>query len=903
MATQQGDLFAPPPPVSPAPPASAAAPAAPRTLTLVDASGLIFRAYHALPPLTSSKGVPTQAVLGFTRMVLKLLRERRPTHLALCFDRDSRAGRLAIDPNYKANREAPPADLVSQFELIRRVAAVLRLPIIEAPGWEADDVIATLAKRARAEGFEVEIITSDKDFLQLLDAGVRIYDPMKDKPITEADALERYGVKAAQMRDYQALVGDAIDNIPKVPGIGPKTAAELLGHFGTIDALLARLEEVQKPKIRQALSEHREQLERARHLVSFRDDLPLEARLEALVRQEPALSEAKALFTELEFYRLIQELPSAPATPLAQAVRFVTDEAALTALVAAVGRAEAVSLVPAFEGEPHSAALLGLGLAVRGEGAYWVDVAAVGRERLGTMLGPALKRAGVRLTAADGKALLHLLHAIGIEEVRLSGDVELLSYLLNPSRKEHAIADLARERLRAELPALQEGGRSRMSLAQRPPETLAAHFGAAADAVDRMVDELWQEAEGVGLARLARELELPLVPVLARMERLGVKVDRAVLAEVSATVDASIGQLLAEVYRHAGREFNVASPPQLAQVLYEELKLPVLKKGKTGPSTDHEVLEKLAEEHPLPRAIIEYRNVAKLKSTYLDTLPQVVGADGRIRTTFHQAAAATGRLSSTNPNLQNIPVRTELGRQIRRAFVAEPGWVLVSADYSQVELRILAHISGDEGLVRAFAEGADVHARTAAEVFGVAVDAVTADQRRAAKMVNYGIAYGLSAHGLATRLNIPGEEARGIIDRYFERFPGIKLYIDETLEKARRSGFVESLYGRRRAMPDLGSKNRQVAMAAERAAINMPIQGTAADLIKRAMLELDRRLPAEGGGGRMLLQVHDELLLEAPLESADRVAALAREVMSAAGQLAVPLVVDVGSGLSWAEAH
>jgi DNA polymerase-1 len=405
------------------------------------------------------------------------------------------------------------------------------------------------------------------------------------------------------------------------------------------------------------------------------------------------------------------------------------------------------------------------------------------------------------------------------------------------------------------------------------------------------------------MAPLAREMELPLVPVLLDMERYGVKVDLKELEVISSQVDAMCGQLLAEVYKHAGREFNVGSPIQLAQVLYDDLKLPVLRRNKTGPSTDQEVLEKLTEQHPLPGAIMEYRAVAKLKSTYLDTLPGMVGADGRVRTTFHQAMAATGRLSSVEPNLQNIPIRTELGRQIRRAFVAQEGWKLVSADYSQIELRILAHICGDAALVEAFSQGHDVHARTAAEVFGVAVEQVTDDQRRAAKMVNYGIAYGLSPHGLSTRLNIPVDEARSIIDRYFERFAGIRKYVDETVEKVRRSGYVESLFGRRRYLPDLASRNRSVAMAAERAAINMPIQGTAADIVKRAMLELDQKLREGGRQARMLLQVHDELLFEAPEADAQATADLARSVMSSVAQLKVPLEVDVGIGHSWADSH
>lgn len=904
MATQ-GDLFGSLPskaatPSAPVPP-KPAEPAGPKTLTLIDASGLIFRAYHALPPLTTSKGVPTHAVLGFTRMVLKLMRERKPTYLALCFDRDSRKGRLAIDPNYKANREAPPDDLVSQFALIRQITDVLEVPIVEMPGWEADDVIATLVTRARKSDFEVEIITSDKDFLQLLQPGVRIFDPMKDKPITEADALEKYGVKASQMRDYQALVGDAIDNIPKVPGIGPKTAADLLAQFGTVEALMGRLDEVQKPKIRESLKANLEQLQRALQLVSFQHELPLDVELESLARRELRAAEARVLFSELEFYRLAQEMPSAPATPLRQDATLVVDAAGLEALCAKLATVPRISLAPAFEGDAHSAELVGLALVAGTEICAYLVASSIGREALASKLGPVLSRPGVEIEAHDGKTLLHLLASVGIEQVSLHTDVQLVSYLLNPSRKEHALTDLARERLRTELPAWPDGqsGRGKATLAEIPPERAATLFAASADAVSRLIDELWTETEGMGLSTLARELELPLVPVLTKMERTGVTIDRAALAEISVGVDASVQSMLAKVYELAGREFNVGSPVQLAQVLFDDLKLPEIKKR----STEHEVLEKLAEDHPLPRAIIEYRTVAKLKSTYLDTLPTLIAPDGRIRTTFNQAAAATGRLSSTNPNLQNIPIRTELGKQIRRAFVAEPGWVLVSADYSQVELRILAHISGDEALVKGFQEDADVHQRTAAEVFGIPPEQVTREQRSVAKMVNYGIAYGLSAHGLSSRLNIPIEEAKSIIERYFARFPGINGYVEGTLEKARKQGYVETLFGRRRYMPDLVSRNRQVSMAAERAAINMPIQGTAADLVKRAMLEMEKQLASEKLNGRMLLQVHDELLFESPEGEADRLAVVVKRVMSSAAELKVPLVVDVGRGHSWAEAH
>ncbi len=901
----QGDLFADEPVKAPPAEALAPPPERPAVLTLIDASGFVFRAYHALPPLTTSKGLPTHAVLGFTRMLLKLLRERGPTHLALCFDKDSRRGRLAIDPNYKANREAPPADLSLQFELIRKVAATLNVPILEVEGWEADDVIATLAKKARKSGLGTEIITSDKDFLQLLAPDVSIFDPVKETPITAQDALEKFGVEPKQMREYQALVGDAIDNIPKVPGVGPKTAADLLKKFGTVAQVIARADEIDKPKIKAAIKAHVEQLERAYQLVSFRDDLPLDVDPTELSVKPIHQADARVLFTELEFFRLLTEMPAAVATPLTHEATVVGDQAGLDALTGLLATSTRVALAPVFEGEPHSAVLIGLGVGLGDARVFFIDTRAFPVGAVGQALARALDRADCEVAAHDAKGLLHVLHGLGVAPRTLWADVELLSYLLNPSRKEHALSDLARERLRQELPTVTAllGGKEHVTLGQLPVAPIARAFGAAADAISLLAPALWAEVDGVGLAPIARELEFPLIPVLARMERRGVCIDREALSEISKQVDASCEQLLSEVYRHAGHEFNVGSPPQLAQVLFDELKLPVIRRNKTGPSTDHEVLETLAEQHPLPQAIIEYRNVSKLKSTYLDTLPLLIGPDGRVRTTFHQAATATGRLSSTNPNLQNIPIRTELGRQIRRAFVAAPGHVLISADYSQVELRILAHIAQDEALVRAFLEGADVHARTAAEVFSVPEPEVTQDMRRAAKMVNYGIAYGLSAHGLSTRLHVPVDEAKSIIDRYYARFPGISRYVEETLARVKKSGFVESLFGRRRYMPEIASRNRSIAMGAERAAINMPIQATAADLVKRAMLTLDRRLTDEGLASAMLLQVHDELLLEVPLAEVDRATALTREVMSSAASFRVELLVDVRHGHSWAEAH
>lgn len=886
-------------------------------LTLIDASGFIFRAYHAVPPLSTKKGVPTNAVLGFARMLLKALRELRPTHVALAFDKESRTERQKIDPNYKANRKAPPEDLVPQFALIRRVAEVLNLPILEFAGWEADDVIGTLARRAKEEGFCVEIVTGDKDFIQIVDEDVHLFDPMNDRRTDPAAVKARLGIEPRQMRDFLALVGDASDNVPKVPGVGDKTAADLLQQFGDVDTLLARVDEVKKPKIREAIASHRESVLRARQLVTFNTELPLDVRVADLAVRPIHAEQARELFIELEFSRLLAELPKAaelppeaPA-PLASATEIITTEAELRALAEAVRQAGAVTLIPAFEGLPFAAKLLGLGVALPDGGTRYVPLR---HQQLGaTQVPPArftdvmrgvLEDAGVKKGGHDLKALTLLLANDGLTLHGATDDVELLSYLLNPSRREHALADLARERLRTELPALPAtGGKKARPLADHAPEELAVAYASRADAARRLAPELWAELEEAGLAKLARELELPLLPVLARMEQRGVKLDAEVLRAISNKVDVECKTKVQRIHQLAGREFNVSSNPQLAQVLFEELKLPVLKRGKTGPSADQEVLEKLAEQHPLPEEILEYRTLSKLKSTYLDTLPELVARDGRLHTTYHQAATATGRLSSSDPNLQNIPIRTDLGREIRRAFVAEPGHQLVSADYSQIELRLLAHIAEDPVLIEAFQNDEDIHSRTASEIFGVPQAEVTPDQRRVAKTVNFGIAYGLSPYGLASRLRIPDAEARDIIERYFTRYAGIRRYLEETVEQARKVGYVETLYGRRRIMSDLLSKNRQVAQAAERAAINMPIQGTAADLIKKAMLAADEALAREGLKARMLLQVHDELLFEVPDAEVDTVKELARRTMSSVATLKVPLKVDVGAGRSWADAH
>ena len=843
---------------------------APSPVTLIDASGIIFRAYHALPPLTNSQGTPTNAVLGFTRVLLKLLHERGDNPVALAWDLNSRDGRRAIDPAYKANRTDAPEDLAVQFDLTRRVAEVLGIPVLEYSGWEADDVIATALAHCRAEGVPVEIVASDKDYHQLLGPGATLFDPNKNVVVGPEAVEKRYGVKPSQWCDFQALIGDTVDNIPKVPGVGEKTAARWLTAFGTLEALLANIPSVPEARFRPVLEAHREQILRARKLVELRADLPLSLSADTFARRPVDEKAVKALFTELDFRALLDErkekVTPAPAPTFA--------EVDLPHLLRALKPGITAAVIP-VDG--------GFSFAADGRDGAFLPLAAIATDP--SALTEAL--AEVKLITDDGKRLWHSLAAAGVTAPAPASDIRVLSYLLHPSRKEHGLVFLARELLARELPLEASDAAAGASWAQAALE-LSPH--------------LWEEAEQGPTAALARELELPLVPILAKMESVGLLVDPNILNELSTTVQAAARTSLEEIHRLAGHSFNVASPSQLAKVLFEELGLPVQKRTKSGPSTEHEVMEKLAELHPLPRAIIEYRNYAKLQSTYLAPLPSLIQADGRIHSTFDQTVAVTGRLSSINPNLQNIPIRTELGRNVRAAFIAPPGHMLVSADYDQVELRILAHLSRDEGLIAAFRAKEDVHTCTAALVFDISTDAVTPEHRRTAKMVNYGIAYGLSAHGLAARLGMPRDEATKIIDGYFARFPGIAEYMRRTIHDGREHGYVESLYGRRRPLPELRSKNRGVAAAAERMAINTPIQGTAADIIKRAMLAIDKELSATTKG-RLLIQIHDELLFEVPTGEAEAVKALAVRAMTSAGELVVPLEVSAAIGHSWAEVH
>jgi DNA polymerase-1 len=897
------------------------------TLTLIDGSGFIFRAYHAIPHLSTTKGIPTNAVYGFTTMLLKALREQAPTHVALVFDAARRTFRHDIDPGYKASRPEAPDDLKSQFPLVRDVARALAVPIVEEEGVEADDVIATLAARARERGWDVVVVTGDKDFAQLVDEKLSLYDPMAEASgrggkTGPDEVVKKLGVRPDQVVEYMAILGDKIDDVPGIPGVGEVTAASLIKHFGSVEEMLRRPDEIPKAvsrggeKLKDKILANAERIRTNRRLVDLKRDLELPFAPDTFGRKVPDDVKVRALFSELEFSRLLKDLPAPPPTARVEKAEVVVDPSALAEAVRVLREAPAVGLRPVLGGgSPRTDPVVGVALAGAGR-AFYVPLAhrflgappQPSRESVAEALRPIVE--GARpVHVHDRKGVMHALAGLGLALRAPGVDTELASRLLLPTRREHALADVARERIACELPRDPSGGDAARKSERVPVEGLevervgawaapcAASLLDLAPALERALGE-------EGVAKLYAEIERPLVPVLFEMERTGILVDRSAMAGMSEEFGKAMQDLEARIHSAAGHAFNIASTRELAQVLFTELELPVLKRLKTGPSTDQDVLEKLAEQHELPRLVLEHRSLSKLKGTYVDALPLLIDpADGRIHTTFHQAGAATGRLSSSDPNLQNIPIRTELSRRIRAAFVAPPGRRLLSADYSQIELRILAHYSHDPGLLEAFRAREDVHTRTAAETYGVAPGAVTPDMRRVAKMLNFGIAYGLSAFGLAQRLDLPDAEARGIIDRYFARYAGVKGYIDQAIADARRTGESRTLYGRVRAMPEITARNPALRMAAERTAINTPIQGTAADIVKVAMLRVHAAIGEERRDAKLLLQVHDELVLEVGEDDLAEVEALVKREMSGAAQLEVPLDVEVGHGRSWAEAH
>ncbi len=892
--------------------------AAPKTLYLVDGSTYIFRAFFAIRSLSNSQGLPTNAVYGFTAMLLKLVREARPDMLAVVFDKSAYSFRNDMYAEYKAHRPEAPPDLVPQFGLVREVTRAFRIPAIELEGWEADDILATLATQARQAGIHTTIVSSDKDLMQLVSGEVEMLDTMKDKRYGPAEVFEKMGVRPEQIVDLLALMGDSVDNIPGVPGIGAKTAASLLADYGTLEGIYANLDKL-KGKRKETLENNREAAFLSQKLATVATEVPLDVTLDDLTCCEPDRAALTELFARLEFKTWHREFHDAEAG-LPQTVALgkdgfalVTDDAALDALVQTLTEADQFALATQVTStHPVSACLCGIAFAVDTRRAWYVPV---GHQSLGQLamsrvlaaLRPLLEDAGKPKLAADLKAAVQILarHGVALRGVRF--DPCLASYLLDADKYQHTLDNIALDHLNHKTTRLADvtgTGRDQIRFDQVVLEVARDYSCEDAQvtmALDACLTPRLAEANVDGLLA---DLELPLAYVLAEMERAGVRVDEERLRALSKELGGRADALEARCHALAGEPFSLGSPKQLGEILFGKLGLPATKRTKTGWSTNQQVLEELADEHELPALIVQWRQLTKLKSTYADVLPTLVHPEtGRIHTSYNQAVAATGRLSSTDPNLQNIPIRTEEGRRIRECFIAAEGCRLVAADYSQIELRLMAHLCGDPRMQQAFREGADIHRRTASELFGVAEGEVTRGQRDMAKTINFGILYGMSAFRLAREQNLSRQEAKDVIERYYGRYPRIREWKEETLESARKTGQVSTMMGRIRRVADIHSKNAMARQAAERIAINTPIQGSAADIIKRAMIAIQGKLKDELPQVRMLLQVHDELVFEAPEALVDDAKALAKREMERVVQLDVPLDVNAADGRTWLEAH
>ncbi len=893
-----------------------------KRIVLVDGSSYLYRAFHAMPNLANSKGEPTGAVYGIVNMLRRLLREQDTPYFVVVFDAPGKTFRDRLYKEYKANRPPMPDDLRSQIEKVHAVIKALGLPLLSISDVEADDVIGTLARAASNHDMEAFIVSGDKDLAQLVGPGVTMCDSMKDVIYDEQGVQEKFGVPPDRIIDFLALVGDTSDNIPGVPKVGPKTAARWLMDYGSLDALVEQADSV-SGKVGENLRASLDQLALSRELATIKCDVPLEQGPDALMVSAPDDEALRKLYADLEFKTWLSELGGLnESTDAAEEVhgRYETilDKKTFKKWVDKLAKAP----VFAFDTETTSidamqASLVGVSFAVEaGESAYvpvghdYLDAPAqLTRDEVLEALRPILEdpqRAKLGQNLKYDCTVLHN-HGVNLEGIRF--DTMLESYVLDSTGSRHDLDTLALKYLGHKTIHYEDvagKGKGQLSFNQVPLEQAGPYAAEDADISLRLHDALYPRLEKESAqASLFERIEMPLVPVLSKIERTGVRVDCDMLATQSRELSERIQALEVLAHKEAGGPFNIASPKQIQEILFDRLELPVLSKTPKGqPSTAESVLAELADQHELPRLILEHRGLSKLRSTYTEKLPTLVNPrTGRVHTSYHQAAVATGRLSSSDPNLQNIPVRTAEGRRIREAFVPEPGYRLVAADYSQIELRIMAHLSADEGLLNAFAKGEDVHRATAAEVFGVALDAVSGDQRRSAKAINFGLIYGMSAFGLARQLGIDRGQAQDYINLYFERYPGVRTFMDATRLQVREKKFVETVFGRRLFLPDIGSSNHARRQGAERAAINAPMQGTAADLIKLAMLAVDEWLTKENHDARIIMQVHDELVLEVPEADVKAVGKKLAVLMSEVAELAVPLKVDVGTGSNWAEAH
>lgn len=878
-------------------------------LYLIDGNSYFYRAYYAIRELSTSRGLPTNAIYGFTNMLMKIIREKKPDGIVISFDSPVPTERHRLFEEYKAHRPETPGDLIEQIPHIRKIISAFNIQIFEVPGYEADDILGTIARKAESEGVDVFIVTGDKDMLQLVDSRVKVYDPMKDRVLDEEFVRERFGVGPERVAEFMALTGDAVDNIPGIKGVGEKTAKELLVQFGSLEEILNNSEKIKKDKLRKLVSENADIARLSRKLATLDTSVPIDIPIEEFHLKEPDWPSLLSLFREFEFGSLMKLIPSE-----------ATRETAYETVLSLERLKEITSLIRdeiAFDTEttgrnPVSADLVGMSLCMEKAKAWYIPVAhsypgvpaQIPKSDFLEILSQIFLN---EKTAKIGHNLKYDIAVLKQDGIDVNGplfDTMIASYLINSNKPNHSLEEVALEYLSYRKRTFSEVLKKRSTFTEVPLEDASAYACDDASISRELKEIVFRKLRENDLENLYFNIEMPLIRVLADMETAGVRIDPAKLGGISKELERELDGIKRRIYFLAGEEFNINSPKQLSQVLFHNLGFQPGKKTKTGFSTQMSVLEELAAVHELPREILNYRSLNKLQTTYIDVLPVLINPKtGRIHTSFNQASTATGRLSSSEPNLQNIPVKGEWGRRIRETFIAEGDNLLLSADYSQIELRILAYLSGDEGLIDAFRNNLDIHARTASEIFSIPVDSVTPDARRIAKTVNFGVIYGISPFGLSETLNISREEAKTYIEQYFNRHAGVKSYIEKSIGEAKDKGYVTTLFGRKRAVPEVRSKNATVRQQGERLVINSPIQGTAADIIKIAMINIWKKLKEKNLRTKMILQVHDELLFELPEEELETVKDLVREEMEGVLKIAVPLKVDIRYGRNWAEAH
>jgi DNA polymerase-1 len=891
-------------------------------LYLIDGSSYIFRAFYGIRQfLSNSKGLPTNALYGFTTMLSKVVRDEQPDYLAVVFDSKAKTFRHDMYPDYKANRDTPPEELAQQFPYFEPLVEAFNMVSLRQDGYEADDIIGTMAKKGEQAGMLVTIVSGDKDMMQLISSNVHMLDTMKDKRFEKAEVIDKFGVPPDKVIEVMGLMGDSSDNIPGVKGVGPKTATELIQKYGSIEKLYKNIEKIDKQKLKDKLETDKDNALLSRRLVTIDTAMKLDCKVEDLKMKEPDTDKLRTLYTEFGFKSLLENLPASDGseTPVAESKKVeshyetILDEKALNKLVKQLKKAKEFALdLETTSKHPTRAEMVGISFSwAEGEACYipvshrYLGVPEqLDKKKVIAALKPLLEDAKLKKFGHNIKYDLIVLVNEGVALQGVAFDSMLASYVLDPSKRQHGMDELALEMLGHQNITYSDvagKGAKQIGFDEVAIDVAAEYAAEDSDITWRLTHALKARLRDETLT-LYEELELPLINVLADMEMTGVRVDREHLKKMSSKLTKALMKHEGEIYALAGEMFNINSPKQLAVILFEKMGLTAKKKTKTGYSTDMSVMEELADEHELPAKIVNFRQLSKLKSTYIDALPlEINPKTGRVHTSYNQTVAATGRLSSSDPNLQNIPIRSDLGKEIRQAFVADKNGWLLSADYSQIELRILAHLSGDPALIRAFKNDEDIHTRTAAEIFGQPLDGVDEDGRRMAKAVNFGIVYGLSAFGLSRQLKISPGEAKAFIDQYFDLYKNVKIFMESTIEEARQCGYTVTMMNRRRYLPDLHSKNRQVRESAERVAINSPVQGSAADMIKLAMIRLHYQLAKLKS--KMIMQVHDELVFECPAKEKKEVEALVKKEMEGVWPMQVPVVVHLNWGKNWDEAH